>query len=133
MFNIMEEDILLIGSALINRTWGTGFKVNSSTGCIYVTGTFTCTSNAMYKSGRTSGYYQQNGYGSVLYVNSLSIGNVNTKNAYQIISGTEWKSKSQTTYSKGTTQYSDVTSTNNSTYPSNGASGSYWYVYKGVY
>lgn len=36
-------------------------------------------------------------------------------------------------YSKGSTKYSDVTSTNSSTYPSNGASGSYWYVYKGVY
>lgn len=33
---------------------------------------------------------------------------------------------------KGTTQYSDITSTSSNTYPSNGASGSYWYVYKGV-
>ena len=41
--------------------------------------------------------------------------------------------QSKTNTSKGTTKYSDVTSTNNSTYPSNGASGSYWYVYKGVY
>lgn len=38
-----------------------------------------------------------------------------------------------TTYSKGTTQYTDVTSTSSSEYPSNGRSGSYWYVYKGIY
>lgn len=36
-------------------------------------------------------------------------------------------------YSKGTTQYSDVTSTSKSTYPNGGASGSYWYVYKGEF
>ena len=35
-------------------------------------------------------------------------------------------------YSKGSTKYSDVTSSSSSAYPSNGASGSYWYVYKGV-
>ena len=34
---------------------------------------------------------------------------------------------------KGTTQYSNVTSTSYSKYPSNGESGSYWYVYKGAY
>lgn len=56
-------------------------------------------------------------------------------------SGTNWSytfsvykktAKKNISYSKGTTQYSDVTSTSSSTYPSNGASGSYWYVYKGV-
>jgi len=38
-----------------------------------------------------------------------------------------------TTTTKGTTQYSDVTANSSSAYPSNGASGSYWYVYKGAY
>ena len=37
-----------------------------------------------------------------------------------------------TSYSKGDTSYSDATATSSSTYPSNGRSGSYWYVYKGV-
>ena len=42
-------------------------------------------------------------------------------------------SSSSTTYSKGSTQYSDVISTNSSTYPSNGkADDGYWYVYKGL-
>ena len=45
----------------------------------------------------------------------------------------KYSSKSTRTDKKGTTQYSDVTSTSSSAYPSNGASGSYWYVYKGVY
>ena len=40
--------------------------------------------------------------------------------------------KSDTTYSKGTQQYSDVTSTSSSAYPTNGQSGSYWYVYVGI-
>ena len=39
----------------------------------------------------------------------------------------------KTIYSKGTTKYSDVTSTSSTAYPNGGASGSYWYVYKGVY
>ena len=40
--------------------------------------------------------------------------------------------KSDTTYSKGTKQYTDVTSANSSEYPTDGKSGSYWYVYKGI-
>lgn len=39
---------------------------------------------------------------------------------------------SNTTYSKGTTQYSNTTSTTDSKYPTNGKDGSYWYVYKGI-
>ena len=35
-----------------------------------------------------------------------------------------------TTYSQGTTSYGEVTSTASNTYPTNGRSGSYWYVYK---
>lgn len=38
-----------------------------------------------------------------------------------------------TTYTKGTTQYSDVKGTTKTAYPNNGKSGSYWYVYKGIY
>ena len=46
---------------------------------------------------------------------------------------TTYSSKSETVYSKGSTKYSDITSTSSSAYPSNGRSDSYWYVYKGVY
>lgn len=42
------------------------------------------------------------------------------------------KAEKSTTYSKGVTQYSDVTSTSSSAYPTNAKSGSYWYVYKGL-
>lgn len=35
-------------------------------------------------------------------------------------------------WSKGGTQYSDITSTNKVAYPSNGREGGYWYVYKGI-
>lgn len=44
----------------------------------------------------------------------------------------ECGSKSNTTYSKGSSN-GTVTGINSSAYPSNGHSGSYWYVYKGVY
>lgn len=37
-----------------------------------------------------------------------------------------------TKYTKGTTSYGNVTSTSSSTYPKDGYSGSYWYVYKGT-
>ena len=42
------------------------------------------------------------------------------------------KVSSKSTYKKGTTQYKDVTSKVNDTYPTNDKSGNYWYVYKGV-
>ena len=45
---------------------------------------------------------------------------------------TTWKYVSDTTYSKGTTQYSDVTSSNSSQYPNNAYQDGYWYVYKGI-
>ncbi len=36
------------------------------------------------------------------------------------------------TYSKGTTKYTDTTGTTSTAYPTNGRSGDYWYVYKGI-
>ena len=38
---------------------------------------------------------------------------------------------SNTSYSQGSTRYSDVTSESRNTYPDNDRSGSYWYVYQG--
>ena len=40
--------------------------------------------------------------------------------------------RTTTTYSKGSTLYGQVTSTNRYAYPDNSYSGSYWYVYQGV-
>lgn len=45
---------------------------------------------------------------------------------------TIYTSKEATKYSKGTTKYSDVTSTSSTSYPNNKESGSYWYIYKGL-
>ncbi len=44
----------------------------------------------------------------------------------------KYKTKVEKEYSKGSNQYLDVTSNSSSTYPTNGKSGSYWYVYKGI-
>ena len=65
---------------------------------------------------------------SICYVTSYTNSSNWLNITYDVYQGV-----SKTNYSKGTTQYSDVTSTSSSAYPSNGASGSYWYVYKGVY
>lgn len=62
------------------------------------------------------------------YVNHIDSRNkITTWNVIDYTVGT-----GATTYSKGTTKYSNVTSTSSSAYPTNAKSGSYWYVYKGL-
>lgn len=53
----------------------------------------------------------------------------NQKNTFQIF---EKKVVESITDSKGTIQYEDATSTSSTEYPTNGKSGEYWYVYKGI-
>ena len=64
---------------------------------------------------------------TIYRVYSIPIGSSNMN-----ITGIEFKAVRGVKYSKGTTKYTDVTSTNKSAYPTNDKSGSYWYVYKGI-
>ena len=88
-----------------------------------------------------SGSAAYNRYGYSTYKNAAAIGYEKSilyefKNISTMSTGKYRRQKSSvanTTYSRGTTQYSDVTSTSRGGYPDNNYSGSYWYVYKGVY
>ena len=86
--------------------------------------------------------------GQFLYGSSYDVGStLGGKNLYACLVGRENRFgsiylnidfyvassvKDKTTYSKGSTKYPNVTSTNQTQYPTNSYQGEYWYVYKGI-
>ncbi|MCL2788776.1 MAG: hypothetical protein FWD59_09875, partial [Micrococcales bacterium] len=68
---------------------------------------------------------------------SVYSGTATRANSWQYTSdGVLWThyitATAKTTQSRGSTYYGTVTSTSSTAYPQNGASGSYWYVYRGT-
>ncbi len=106
------------------------YKFDSSSGRISGVGSTTCRSlfetNAMSVQGR----YLIQGSSSMIYFRWQS-----ARKLYEYYNWGVTKytvSTGNTQYSKGTTKYDDVTATNSTAYPTNGRSGNYWYVYKGL-
>ena len=121
------------------------YNINGSTSGVYYYfyNVSFCTSNGkFYYSGSGNDYnmphFTRNGWATT---NNRSAGTYCSMAwYYRFTCENLWKSHyyidvyssrvKSTTYSKGSTQYTDVTSTSSSTYPSNGKDGNYWYVYK---
>lgn len=82
--------------------------------------------------GSDDNYYYASRYYPILgnYAGNNGVGGVGMRYDYST-SGYYTPNQSGLEYSKGDTSYGQVTSTNSSAYPSNGASGSYWYVSAG--
>ncbi len=103
---------------------------NNTTGSYSQGSRFTCFgqigSTYVYGKGSSA---QQNGALYYCYLGSQnSYGSI--FKCYKIYRATSELSSSVD--SKGTIQYEDATSTSSTEYPTNGKSGEYWYVYKGI-
>lgn len=108
----------------------TSYSLNQTTGKFYMAGTKYIVSRS---DDWTPGLY--------LWIEGLWEEPDGTSYLMKIVSHPSWEFQAsimkyttnvETTYSKGSNQYSDVTSNSSLTYPTNGKSGSYWYVYKGI-
>ena len=129
-----------IGALLVNNTrvyintgiqgWARNINFDTSTGK-YSSGSYcyTCYGSLYNTYVYALGNSNPNGalYYCYLGQNSLYGSYYRCFNIYratsELVSSTE---------KKGSTQYKDVTSADSSEYPTNGKSGSYWYVYKGI-
>ncbi len=135
-------------SILETYTWGiekVGSETSAGSYCYDTKYTFYKSYSINNKSGNVNGTNEETywgwptGYqcfsGQTFYCFALNTWN--TKNNRYYIG--YYKKQKYTSYKiitdrkKGNSQYSDVTSKNKSQYPNNNYSGSYWYVYKGIY
>jgi len=100
-------------------TWtlGTGFSFNTATGVYTVTGS----ANAIANGG---------GYEGSMHDYTVTV-DPGDPNWYDVEDREHTATPDSYSYSKGETQYADVTSENPSEYPSNGTpDNTYWYVSK---